>query len=481
MTKPEANREAVARTILRAVRVSGADKLEFETTVNGVLHLHGHLERWDDLVTVGHSLAEHAAVGDFACHVTTRDGSPRPPAAQPASDYAPVGPLPASAEVVVVGAGIVGLAVARGLVQAGYEVVVLEAGQALGTESTSWNNGMIHSGFDPRPGTVKASLNLRGNALWPALARELDIPMLRNGSLLIGRDENETKDVKVCFDRAMANGVPGAELIDGRRTLEIAPETNPETKSALWTPSAGFIDSVEATLAMADDVRANGGAIVLRAPVTSVDVTEGAVRGVCIPDRAVSTGVVINAAGVRADEIAAMAGCQSYSIHPRRGTLVLFDEGAGPPSRPAIGFPSHRYTKGGGMTPRPSGQMVGGPTAFDQNARHAPAPTADEVEEIMTRGRALLPGFPFGKVISIGSGLRAATFSEDFVIGPAPGVSGFFDVAGMQSPGVASIPAVVERVLAQVRTAGFHPWSRTAPFVTRADRRDNRAATAMAR
>ena len=460
--------------MLRSIGVASADKLEVETGANGVLHLHGWLERWSDFVAVGHALAEHPAIGDFASHVMTGDGPSRS-VRRITKTLPPTGTIPAASDAVVVGGGMIGLAVARALIRAGLRPLVLEAGLAIAAETSTWNNGMIHSGFDPACGTLKATLNVRGNALWPELARELDVPMLRNGSLVIGRDDEETQAVVESFNRAVANGVPGAELIDKRRTLAIAPDVAPTTRCALWTPSAGFIDPVLSAHAMAEDVRANEGTIVLSAPVTAVAVAGGAVCAVETPTASVETRILVNAAGVRADEIAAMAGCQSYSIHPRRGTLVFFEADAGPSTRPAVGFPSHRYTKGGGMTPRPAGQTVGGPTAIDQPSRDAPTPSADEVDEILTRGRALLPGFPLGTVVSIGSGLRPATFSEDFAIGPAPGVTGFFDVAGTQSPGVASVPAITERVVGQIRAAGLWPEITTAaPFVTRAERRGRR-------
>lgn len=458
--------DLAARRVLESMPVEGADRLEVEI-VGDVVRLHGRLARWEDVVRVGHTVAVESGMSNLVCEVRADDEQETTPPPMP---EIPVGTLPARADAVIVGGGIVGMAVARGLVRSGLDVLVLEAGGAVGGASTSWNNGMIHSGLDPTPGTLKARLNVSGNLLWPALAGELDIPILRTGSLLVALDEDGVGELKRFLERAGANGVPGAEIVSGVRALELEPRLNPKVVAALWTPTAAYIDAVEAVRAMAEDVREHGGKIVLRAPVTGVEVQAGRVVGVSTRTAQVETNLVVNAAGLNADKVAALAGCQRYSIHPRRGTLLLFDAEAGAPFRRAVGLPPLPYTKGGGLTPRPGGEMVGGPSAAEQADRHRADPAAWEVEEILEKGGSLLPSFPLEAVREVGSGLRAATYAEDFVIGPAPGVKGFFDVAGMQSPGVASIPAVVELVLEQLRADALLSRADD-PFTTRAERR----------
>ncbi len=125
------------------------------------------------------------------------------------------------------------MAVARGLVRSGHDVLVLEAGGAIGGATTSWNNGMIHSGLDPTPGTLKARLNVRGNLLWPALATELDIPFLSTGSLLAILNQRDVDQLQRFLDRARSNGVPGVEILDGSRALELEPRLNPRVMAAL--------------------------------------------------------------------------------------------------------------------------------------------------------------------------------------------------------------------------------------------------------
>lgn len=455
-----------ARRILESSPVEGADELALEI-VGDVVYLRGRLERWRDVVDVGHAVAAGPGLSNLVCEVEAADEpTPTRPTAMPARH---VGTLPRRADAIVVGGGIIGMAVARDLVSRGGDVLVLEAADCIGGQATTWNNGMIHSGFDPSPGTLKGTLNVRGNALWRTLAGELDIPFLESGSLLIALTDPEVEKAKRYLERARANGVPGAEMIDGRAALELEPALNPEVLAAMWTPSTAYIDPVVATKAMAEDVREHGGAVVLRAPVVAVGVEGGRVVGVETPTGQIETHLVINAAGVHADEIAAMAGCQRYSVHPRRGTLVLLDEGVQAPTRRAIGRPPLPYTKGGGMTARPDGMMVCGPSAVEQRDRYTATPTDEEIDDILEKGAALLPSFPFGSAYSVGAGLRAATYGEDFVIGPAPEVSGFFHVAGMQSPGLVSAPAVAELVSQRLHDDGF-VGPRVDSFTTRVER-----------
>lgn len=456
-----------ARRVLQSIPVDGADELDVEI-IGDVVHLRGRLARWDDVIEVGHAVAAEPGLSNLIYEVKAADEpEPTPPTPKPEH---PIGTLPARADAVVVGGGIVGMAVARGLVCCGLKALVLEAGDSIGGQTTSWNNGMIHSGFDPAPGTLKAELNVRGNALWPTLAAELDLPFLATGSLLVALDEAEIGELRRYLERAQKNGVPGAEIIDGRCALELEPRLNSNVLAALWTPTTAYIDPVEATRAMAEDVREHGGAVVLCAPVTGVGVEAGRVVGVRTSTAQVETELVINAAGLHADQVAAMAGCQRYSLHPRRGTLILFDEGVEAPTRRAVGLPPIQYTKGGGMTPRPGGVMVGGPTAIEQSDRYEATPTSEEIDEIFEKGATLLPSFPFDSAYAVGAGLRAATYAEDFVVGPDPDVERFFHVAGMQSPGVASVSAVAEFVVERLRADGL-VGPPDASFTTRAGRR----------
>lgn len=367
------------------------------------------------------------------------------------------GDLPDEADVVVIGAGISGLMTGYRLIRAGLRVAVVDAAARIAAETTAWNNGMVHPGHDPQPGTAKALLNVRGNDQWAAVARDIGLPFERRPSLVVGFGPDDDDGLHRYADRARVNGVPGAALIDGGEARRLEPRLSGAVSAALCTPSTASIDPVRAAQLLAAAIRRRGGTVTLSAPVDSIDTEDGAVRGVQIGTRQIAAPLVVNAAGVVADVLAATAGSRRYSIHPRRGTLILFDPGADEPYPISVGPVPGQYSKGGGMTARPDGLTTGGPTAVEQRSRTPIPPTRAEIDHILALGAKIYPRFPLASVVAVGSAVRAVTYSEDFVIGPAPGIPGLIDVAGTQSPAIASAPAIAELVVESLRRLGHLP------------------------
>lgn len=455
------------RRVLTSSGTEGADELHVD--VQGTtIRLLGRLQYWDDVVRVGHAVATGLRTNHLICEVEAEDQHPDTAPKQPQH---PVGALPASADVVIVGGGIIGMAIARELIKHQCRVLVLDSGDSIGGATTSWNNGMIHSGHDPAPGTLKAMLNVRGNHLWRAWAAELGVRLSTTGSVRVAFDEADTEDLKLALGRAKQNGVPGAELLDRNKAFEVEPNLRSEIVAALWTPSASYIDPVGAARAMAEDVFEYEGDVVLRAPVTEISTEGKKVVGVGTPTSQIEAAAVVNAAGIHADTVAKMAGCQRYSIHPRRGTLLKFGAEQCQDFHRSVGLPSHSYTKGGGVGP-----AVAGPTAVEQADRYTATPSTQEIEAILDKIGTVMPTFPINAVTEVGAGLRAATYSEDFIIEPDADLDGFFHVAGIQSPGVASAPAIAELVAAQLRDRGFIRASQSG-FVPRAERLRDHAAS----
>ena len=383
-----------------------------------------------------------------------------PAAGEPATDGEPRAGLPvppSSADAVVIGGGIIGLAVAEALGREGQAVVVLEASGSLGSGTTHWNNGMVHPGHDPHPGTLKAALNVAGNAAWGALARRIGLPFHRSGSLVVAHHEGEAQKLGDLLARATANGVPGVAVVDGAAARAMEPRLNRDIIAALSTPSTAMIDAVEATRALAVAVRALGGEVFLSCPVTAIDVAGGEVYGVSSPAGHIAAPLVVNAAGIRADQLAATTGSRRYSLHARRGSLVLFDPGAADAYPLSVGPVPGAYSKGGGMTARPDGMTTCGPSAVEQRSRVALPPQEAELESLLAVGHRIYPDFPFGSAAALGSEVRPVTYSEDFMVSPAPAVRGLVDAAGTQSPGIASAPAIAASVVSQLRACGALP------------------------
>ena len=450
-----------AKAVVDPARAS-TDSLEVHSEpISGVPVLTGSLPTWDDVVRAGHAAA--------AAWVKVRSDNPSdvvvdisPESAEPGSTEATrvllhTREIPDSADVVVIGAGICGMMTAYYLAQAGLFVAVLDAASRIGEMTTYWNNGMVHPGHDPRPGTLKALLNIRGNAEWSPVMQSLGLKFERRPSLVVGFGEADNARLDNLLSKARINGVPGAEIISGDRAREIEPRLSPSISGALYLPTTASIDPVEVAEGLAVKVRSSGGIVSLMTEVTAITVDAGRVTGVQVGDRHIAAPLVINAAGVYADTLSATAGSRRYSIHPRRGSLVLFDPGADARYLTSIWQVPGAYSKGCGMTARPSGLTTGGPTAVEQQSKTSLPPTQAEIDDIFTAAEKIYPAYPLGSIVHVGSEVRAVTYSEDFIIGPALGVIGLVDVAGTQSPAIASAPAIAAHVVDALGRLGYIP------------------------
>ena len=416
-------------------------------SVNGVPRLEGRAAEWADVVDLGHACSDawhrvgqaREVVVDLASPELAELSTGAPP---PVPVLAP----PRRAEVLVVGGGICGLVVALKIAVLGNQVTVIDAGSSWGSRTTAWNNGMVHSGFDPKPGSRKAFHNVRGNWMWDRLADDLRVDLRRAGSVVVSLDEAADQRVEEYLARAQANGVPRTEIVSGADLRGIEPRLSPGVKRALLTPTTGFVEPVDVCRAAARAVRSAGGQVLLGTAATSVAVEQGRVVGVDTPAGPIECSLLINAAGIHADLLAESAGARTFSLHPRRGTLVIVEDDPVDPYRLCVGPVPSPYTKGGGVTLRPSGTLSLGPSAVEQPGRDQVAPTVEEVESILEQSWRIYPDLDAAAVVAVGAQLRASSYGEDFVIGPVPGLVGFYNVAAMQSPGVASIPSVAAKV-----------------------------------
>lgn len=432
--------------------------------LSGVPVLEGSLPTWDDVVRAGHAASRRwlelrgTNTGDVVVDAQPVQSEPAPVA--PSRPTLHAADLPDSADVVIVGAGICGTMIGHHLQKAGLDVLIVDAALEIAEATTSWNNGMVHPGHDPKPGTLKAELNIAGNTAWAAVMHEMGLPFERRPSLVVGFGESDLPRLGREFEKAQKNGVPGAALISGEQAREIEPRLSRAVSGALLLPTTASVDPVAVSQALVTELRSKGSLVSLAAPVTRIT-TDGRrrVTGVEVLGTHVGSAVVVNVAGVLADELSATAGSRRYSIHPRRGSLVLFDPGDDDRYLTSVGPIPGEYSKGGGMTARPSGLTTGGPTAVEQQSHIAHPPTQAEIDHILALGEKIYPAFPLNSIVHLGSAVRAVTYSEDFLIGPAPGFEGLIDVAGTQSPAIAAAPAIAERVVQVLRTAGRLPQS----------------------
>ena len=365
-------------------------------------------------------------------------------------------------DVVVIGAGIIGSATARELVRFDLRVLVLEAGLDLACGATRANSGIVHAGYDPLPGTLKAKYNVAGSALFEQWQRELGFAFFRNGALVLAFDEGERAMLEELLARAKANGVTGASIIDSDELREMEPNVSPEAVTALSVPSSGICDPYGLTYGAAENAAANGVEFYFDARVADVS-HEGETFNVAIEDgRRFAARAVVNCAGVHADEINNQVSNHKIEIAPVKGEYLLFNNAlAGTFRHTMFQAPSDKG-KGVLVSPVVFGNIFIGPNASPAESKADLATTEEGQCEVLNRARRTWSEVPTDQVIATYAGLRAhdASGAGDFIVGEAPDVPGFFNAACIDSPGLTSAPAIavdLARMVAERLDADENP------------------------
>jgi glycerol-3-phosphate dehydrogenase len=361
---------------------------------------------------------------------------------------------PASADVVVIGGGVVGSAIARELSRYLLSVVVLEREPDVAAGTSKANSGILHAGFDADPGSWKAKLNVRGSRLYAEIAEGLGIPRKATGSLVVAMSEAELLAVEELRRRGVDNGVAGLELWGADRLRTHEPNVSENVLGALWAPSGAVVCPFLATIGFAGNAILNGVRFVTECVVTGLEVERGAIAAVRTSGGRIATRFVVNAAGLHADAVARLAGDDSFVIHPRRGEYILFDRSVGALVN-AVLFPApDKVSKGILVAPTVHGNAFVGPDASEVDDPDNKETTPTGLAAIVAGARKIVPKLPLGAAITEFAGLRAAA-GKDFIIGPSPVTAGLVHAAGIQSPGLTSAPAIAETIVEILGEAGL--------------------------
>lgn len=348
-----------------------------------------------------------------------------------------------SADVVVIGGGIVGTAVLRELSKYDLKCILVEKEPDLAMGTTKANSAILHAGFDAPTGSLKAITNVRGNKLYHELEQELDLDIKWTGSLVAATTDEEMATLQELLERGKANGVEGLKILSREEVLQKEKNLT-SVKGALWAPSAGVCWPFGAALAFARCAVQNGAEVIRDCRVLGFIKEDGRITGVETSQGVIKTKYVVNAAGVYADEIAKLAGDESFTITPRKGEYILFDKTACSSLVFGVAFPTPtKKSKGILVCTTTHGNTFIGPNAQDMEDKEDHAVTAEGMNEIIASARKLIPNLPMGAAITEFSGLRAVSSTGDFIIG-ASAVAGLYNAAGMQSPGLTAAPAVAE-------------------------------------
>ena len=355
-------------------------------------------------------------------------------------------------DVVIIGAGVVGGMIARALAAYDLKICILEKENDVATGATKANSAIVHAGFDAKEGSLKAGLNVEGSRMMERIAADLGVKYRRNGSLVLAFDEADRKTVEDLLARGIANGVEGLRILEKEELFALEPNLSPQVLCALWAPTGAIVCPYELTLAAIGNAMDNGADLKRNFEVTAI-AREGDRFVVSSPKEQAEGRFVVNAAGLYADRIAAMAGDTSFKITPRRGEYILLDKECGKlVSHTLFRTPSQKG-KGILVSPTVDGNLLTGPTAENTEDKEDKRTTAEGLARVMREAKENLPAIPYNKSITSFCGLRAAGDTGDFIIGPAR--PAFINVAGIESPGLSASPAIAEMVKALLEKEGL--------------------------
>ena len=344
-------------------------------------------------------------------------------------------------DVIIIGAGVSGCAVARELSRYQLDICVVEKESDICEGTSKANSGIVHGGFDAETGSLKAKLNVLGNQMMEEMSRKLDFEFRRNGSMVVCWSEKEKTVLEELLERGIKNGVPGMEILDRRQALELEPNLADEVYAVLYVPTGGIVCPFGMNIAYAENAALNGVEFRLGTQVQSIEKMKGGYR-VQTDQGTLETKYLINAAGVYADVFHNMVSEKKIHIIPRRGDYCLLDKTAGGlVSHTIFQLPSEKG-KGILVTPTIHGNLMLGPTAIDIEDKEATATTAQGLDEVMEKCVKSVKNIPMRQVITSFAGLRAHEDNGDFIIEEVEDAKGFIDVAGIESPGLTSAPAI---------------------------------------
>ncbi len=361
----------------------------------------------------------------------------------------------------IVGAGVCGAWIAYELSKRDVSVVVLEKESDVCQGTSKANSAIVHAGYAPMPGSLMAKLNVRGNELIRKVHGEMAIPFKQVGSLVVAFDDEGLVAIRKLYDRGIANGVPGLEILSRKESLAREPNLSSECNGSLYAPTGGICSPFELTAAPMEIAIKNGVDFIRSFELSTVErrkQNDG--DDVLILNDCIETSYVINAAGVHSAEVASLLGDDSFGIIPRKGEYSLLDSNVGGLVSHVIFQPPTSLGKGVLVTPTVDGNILVGPTAQDIMNCDDTATTAAGQKRVFESARVSVPSVSERDVITSFAGVRAvsdfrnASGDEDFVIGFSK-MEGLFNVAGICSPGLTSAPAIGEYVVKQLEGRGL--------------------------
>ena len=381
-------------------------------------------------------------------------------------------------DVLVIGGGVTGCAIARELRRHQLDVLLVEKGPDVASGQSSRNGGVVHVGVNFAKGSQKLSYCVRGNAMYRKLSHDLHVPYENKGQVTFARTKAEMLALEYVHRTALDKGVVGTKVMSLEELREIEPSVPDWSVGGLFMGTAGITNPHLMTIALAENAVQNGARVCLDTAVLDMTVEDGLIVAVKTNRGMIHPKAVVNAAGVYADVIAQMADDRTFTIHPRVGTNIVMDKKVGGLVRTSMGktpftlTPSQledipdnplsfikatiasakSHTKGIALIHTVDGNMLVGPHAEETPDREDTSTDRTAVERIFKNQQEVQPDLSEADIIAYFTGVRSPTYEEDFVVRPGVRTRNVFEAAGIQSPGLTAAPAIAVDIARWVRT-----------------------------
>lgn len=358
-------------------------------------------------------------------------------------------------DVVIAGAGVTGSMLARELTRYNLKIVMLEKQNDIAMGASKANSAIVHGGYDPEPGTLKALLNVKGVELMKKATKELNVPFRLNGSLVVGFGEKDDEAVKELYERGITNGVTGLEVISGDKARELEPNLSPDITSALLVNNAGIVCPYELTLAAAGNAMDNGAELICNFDIVKIERNGDKFTVTSDDGKTVEAKYFVNCAGLYSDKLAKMAGDGFFEIIPRAGEYLLLDKTEGKTVDKTIFQVPNENGKGILVTPTVDNNLLLGPTASRVDSPEDNETTKANLDTVVSLAKKSVPCVKSFNVITSFCGVRSSEKNGDFIIGESEKVKGFINVAAIDSPGLSSACSIAEYTVEVLRKAGL--------------------------
>lgn len=353
-------------------------------------------------------------------------------------------------DAVVIGGGVIGSAIIRYLSLYNMKTLLVEKEEDISSGTTKANSGIVHAGYDPEPGTLKAKLNVKGAKMIKEESGKLHFDYKVNGAMVVSFSPNDDYKIDELFERGIKNGVEDMEIISGDEARRLEPNLSENITKCLYLKSSAIVCPFSLTQALSENAYENGAEFKFNTKVETIERIEDGYRIKTDSGLIITSNAVINAAGVYGDTINNMVSEKKLHITPRRGSYMLFDnETQGMFNSTIFQLPSSKG-KGVLVTPTVHGNLMIGPNSVDIPDKDDTSTTAFDLDYISKEALRTSPSIPFRKVITSFSGLRAHEDSGDFIVGEVEDAPGFFNATGIESPGLSSSLSIGEMVARMV-------------------------------